>query len=344
MSSEIPFRIVESESTFLDPRKKFAPSTEKFQVRFDPLTNRSGHFCHFGAIKPQPLPLDAYSTPEVKGFCPFCPEFREKVTPKFVPEVLLEGRLKKNQAVLMPNLFPYDVYSGVAIMTDEHVVPLQGFTEGILSDAFAIGIEFFNEIKNVDASLPYNIMTWNYMPPSGGGLVHPHQQYFATDCPGNQFTDELTASEKFYKTHGKSYWPELIREEKRLDERYIGSIGDSAWLSSFVSLGIFGEIMCIFPEVFSVSEFTEKRIDELVAGLLKVFQYYIDTEIYSFNASLVFGPEDQRYFPCHFRLIARTFLNTRDYAPDLNFFQALLDEPICVTLPEELCRELKKYF
>jgi len=344
MSSEIPFRIVESESTFLDPRKKFAPSIEQFQVRFDPLTNRSGHFCHFGAIKPQQLPLDLYATPEVKGFCPFCTEFREKVTPKFAPEVLTEGRMKKNQAVLMPNLFPYDVYSGVAIMTDEHVVPLQGFTEGILRDAFSLGIEFFNKLKNVDASLPYNIMTWNYMPPSGGGLVHPHQQYFATDCPGNQFTDELIASEKFYKTHGISYWPELIREEKRLDERYIGSTGNSAWLSSFVSLGIFGEIMCIFPEVFSVSEFTETRINELVSGLLKVFQYYSDTGIYSFNASLVFGPEGQTYFPCHFRLIARTFLNMRDYAPDLNFFQALLDEPVCVTLPEELCRELKKYF
>jgi galactose-1-phosphate uridylyltransferase len=344
MSSEIPFRIVESESTFLDPRKKFEPSTERFQVRFDPLTNRSGHFCHFGAIKPQRLPLDLYATPEVKGFCPFCPEFREKVTPKFAPEVLPEGRLKRNQAVLMPNLFPYDIYSGVAIMTDEHVVPLQGFTKEILSDAFSLGIEFLNKIKMVDASLPYNIMTWNYMPPSGGGLVHPHQQYFATDCPGNQITDELRASEMFYKTHGVSYWTEFIREEKRLDERYIGSIGDSAWLSSFVSLGIFGEIICIFPEVFSVSDFTEMHVNELVSGLLKVFQHYMDTDIYSFNASLVFGPEDQKNFPCHFRLIARTFLNTRDYAPDLNFFQALLDEPVCVNLPEALCKEIKKYF
>jgi galactose-1-phosphate uridylyltransferase len=313
-------------------------------VRFDPLTNRSGHFCHFGAIKPQRLPLDTYSNPEIKGFCPFCPEFREKVTPKFIPGVLPEGRLNKNQAVLMPNLFPYDIYSGVAIMTDEHVVPLQGFTREILGDAFSLGIEFLKKIKIMDRSLPYSIMTWNYMPPSGGGLVHPHQQYFATEHPGNLFIDELRASERFYKTSGTSYWTELIKEEKKLDERYIGSTGSSVWLSSFVSLGIFGEIICIFPEVFSVNDFTPEHVDELAAGLLKIFQYFVHEDMHSFNASLIFGPEDQKYFPCHFRLIARTFLNTRDYAPDFNFFQALLIEPVCVTLPEELCRELKNYF
>lgn len=49
----IEFRKVESESTFLDPRKGFAPTTVRFQVRVDPLTGRTCHFSHFGAIKPQ---------------------------------------------------------------------------------------------------------------------------------------------------------------------------------------------------------------------------------------------------------------------------------------------------
>jgi UDPglucose--hexose-1-phosphate uridylyltransferase len=126
MSFKIPFRIAESESAFLDPRKNFEPTAERFQVRFDPLTGRSGHFSHFGAIKPQVLPLERYSTQAIKGFCPFCLENREKVTPKFVAEIVPERRLQKNQAFLVPNLFPYDVYSGVMIMTDEHVVPLEG--------------------------------------------------------------------------------------------------------------------------------------------------------------------------------------------------------------------------
>ena len=344
MSSEISFRVIESESTFLDPRKGFTPITERFQVRYDPLTGRSGHFSHFGAIKPQKLPLEKYSNPEIKAFCPFCLENREGSTPKFVSEVVPEGRFTKNQAVLIPNLFPYDIYSGVTIMTDDHVVPLGGLTEGILDDAFSIGIQFLKKIKTINPLLPYHIMTWNYMPPSGGGLVHPHQQYFATVCPGNQFIDELNASGRFFEIYKTSYWTELVKKEKSLNKRYIGSIGSSSWLSSFVSFGILGEIICIFPEVFTITDFGQTHVDQLISGLLKVFQYYRATDIYSFNASLFFGPEGQEYFPCHLRIIARTFLNMRDHAPDLSFFQALLAEPVSVLLPETLCEDLRKYF
>jgi UDPglucose--hexose-1-phosphate uridylyltransferase len=214
----------------------------------------------------------------------------------------------------------------------------------MLTDALSLGIQFLKKVKVADPSLPYHLMTWNYMPPSGGGLVHPHQQYFASDCPGNQFADELRASEEFYRINETSYWPELIREEIRLGARYIGPVGNSVWLSSFVSFGIFGEIMCIFPDIFSISDFTEAHVHDLVSGLFRIFRYYKDTDIYSFNASLFCGPEGQAYFPCHFRIAARTFLNLRDYAPDLNFFQILMAEPVSVVLPETLCEDLKKYF
>ena len=125
MSSPIQFQTFESESTFLHPRKGFSPTTERFEVRVDPLTGRTGHFSHFGGIKPQKLNLDSYATPEIKGFCPFCIENRDRVTPKFTDEVVAEGRLVRNEACLIPNLFPYDIHSGVLIMTDPHVVPLQ---------------------------------------------------------------------------------------------------------------------------------------------------------------------------------------------------------------------------
>ena len=34
----------------------------------------------------------------------------------------------------------------------------------------------------------------------------------------------------------------------------------------------------------------------------------------------------------------------RDFAPDMNFFQAILVEPICLKLPEELCGKVKSFF
>lgn len=344
MPSKIEFQVVESESTFLHPRKGFSPTVEKFEVRIDPLTGRTGHFSHFGAIKPQRLSLESYTTPEIKGFCPFCLENRDRVTPRFMESVVPEGRLSRGEALLIPNLFPYDIHSGVMVMTDHHVVSLEELNEQRLGDAFSLGIEFLKRIRSISPVLPYHLMTWNYMPPSGGGLVHPHQQYFATNHPGNQFVDELRASEAFFGTHRLNYWAELIEAEQKINKRYIGQIGSSHWLSSFVSLGILGEIICVFPDVFSIGNFTDDHIRDLVSGLLRVFKYYSGTEVYSFNASLFFGPEGQEHFSCHFRIAARTFLNMRDYAPDLNFFQALLSEPVSVILPEELCKAARVHF
>jgi UDPglucose--hexose-1-phosphate uridylyltransferase len=344
MASAIRFKIVEQENTFLDPRANFQQITEKLQVRIDPLTDRTGHVAHFGAIKPQRLPLESYARPEVIGFCPFCPEARERATPKFPENVVPGGRTARNEAVLIPNLYPYDVFSGVVIMADRHVVPLDGFTENRLTDTFSLGIDFLRRITSFVGSPRYPLMAWNYMPPSGGGLVHPHQQCFATEYPGNQYMDELRASEQFHHSRGQNYWAQLVEAEREIGERYIGKLGSSHWLSSFVPLGILGEIMCVFPSVYSIEDFDESHIHDLVTGLLKAFRYYAASDIHSFNASLFFGPPGQRYFSTYFRAVPRTFLNMRDYAPDPNFYQMLLSEPVCVVIPEKLCEEIRPYF
>lgn len=344
MASPIHFETREGKGTFLDPRKGFEPFSETFQVRLDPLTGRTGHLSHFGAIKPQKLDLDRYRQPEIKGFCPFCPDVRDKVTPKFPEDVVPGGRARRNEALLIPNLYPYDVYSGVIIMSDDHVVPLEGLTERRLTDTVTLGVEFLKKVMAHDGAPPYPVITWNYMPPSGGGLVHPHQQCFATSYPGNQYTDELRCAERFYDTHGANYWSALVEEEIRIGTRYIGSVGSSHWLASFVSLGVLGEIMCVFPEIFSIEDFTERQTQELVSGLLNVFSYFQASDISSFNTSLFFGPREQTYFSTHFRIIPRTFLNMRDFAPDPNFLQMLLAEPVSVVLPEDVSAATREYF
>ena len=98
-------------------------------MRIDPLTGRTGHFSHFGAMKAQNLDLESYAQPALKGFCPFCLENRGKATPKFTEEIFPEGRPSKGEPPLSPIFSPYDVHSGIMIMTDEHVVPLSGFHE-----------------------------------------------------------------------------------------------------------------------------------------------------------------------------------------------------------------------
>lgn len=341
--ANITFKKTDVENIFLDPRRGFQPVLVKSQVRIDPLTGRTGRYSHFGAVSPQRLDLEKYLEPKDEERCPFCSARREALTPKFPGEIIPEGRLARGEALLVPNLHPYDAYSSVCIMTHGHVVPLAGFNVGILRDTFSLGLEFLKRVKAI-ASLPYQIMGWNYMPPSGGGLVHPHQQYFATGNPGNKFTGELRASERYYLGHRGNYWKELIGVEQKNNERYIGQLGDSHWLASYVSLGVLGEILCILPGVYCLEDFTGANIEELAEGLQRVFSYFGQAGVFSFNATLFLGPGGQRFFPVHLRILPRTFLNIRDHATDMNFFQVMLQEPVCVVWPEDLCREVKAFF
>jgi galactose-1-phosphate uridylyltransferase len=332
------------ESQFLDPRLDFSPKIERLQVRFDPLTGRSAHLAHFGAAAAEELDLARYAEPRIKGFCPFCAENRQRATPKFPPDFISEGRWGRGQALLIPNLHPYDAYGSIVVMTENHVVPLAGLTDGLLLDALLLGCEFMQRVQQRDPAERYPLMAWNYMPPSGGGLVHPHQQYFATRYPGNLYVDEFHASKRFLRTMRSDYWSQLVHEEQRRGERYIGSTGSVQWLAPFAPMGILGEVLGVLPGVCELVEFTEDRAENLVEGLRRVFQYFTETGIQSFNATLFFGPASQEHFAAHFRLIPRTFLNLRDFAPDLNFYQALLQEPVSVVLPEDLCRSLKRFF
>jgi len=111
-----------------------------------------------------------------------------------------------------------------------------------------------------------------------------------------------------------------------------------------VSLGILGEIMCVFSDVFSIDDFAETHAQDLVSGLLRVFSSYRASDMHSFNTALFFGPPEQNYFSTHFRIIPRTFLNMRDFAPDPNFYQMLLGEPVSVVMPEDVVKRQNNTF
>ncbi len=113
----LSFAASEVESVRLDPGQHFRRDTVLFEVRRDPITGSSARLAHLGAIHPEPLDLAIYSRPEVKGFCPFCPPHRDTLTPQFPPGPITEGRMVCGEALLVPNLYPYDVHSTVCIMT-----------------------------------------------------------------------------------------------------------------------------------------------------------------------------------------------------------------------------------
>ncbi len=338
------FEASEVTSIRLHPGQDFRRDDVRLEVRRDPITGSSARLAHFGAIHPEPLDLATYLLPEVKGFCPFCPPHRDTLTPQFPLGPITEGRMALGEALLVPNLYPYDVHSTVCIMTRDHVVPLEKIDRQCLVDAFSLGVAAWKRLAQAGSGPAHPVMGWNYMPPSGGGLVHPHQQYLLTDFPGNRYEAELAAARAYDSTHGADPWTVLIRAEEQTAERFLGRTGDWRWLTAFAPRGVLGEILAVEPDVFGLDDLDDERLGHLVDGLLRVFSWMRVDEIFSFNATLFVGPPDQACFPAHLSLVPRTFLNLRDMAPDMNFLQVLMEEPVSVVRPEEMATRLRPFF
>jgi len=341
----IAFERREIVSRLGDPRREHAPTSVTLELRRDPLTGRSARLAHFGAITAKALDFDFYRRPEVIGHCPFCGEERERQTPSFPADLVPGRRLHRGQALLVPNLFPYDIHSTVCILTREHVVLLPELTAGIVADGLHLGLELWRMLApRAGFSPAFPVMGWNYMPPSGGGLVHPHHQYLLTPEPGNRYREELAASNAFADRHGKDYWSTLVAEEAALGERFVGTTGSWTWLTAFAPEGVLGEILAILPGSWNVDSFGEEAVEGLTDGFLRCFRHFERAGIHSFNAALFLGPAGQSHFAAHLRLVPRTFLNLRDMAPDVNFLKMLFDEPVSVVRPEELAVEIRPFF
>lgn len=332
------------QNAFLDPRNWFNTKTTALEVRYDPLTGRTAHIAHLGAIAPQPLNLAELDLEDLRALCPFCPDRREQVTPKFPPDLVPEGRLRRGQALVVPNIAPYDSISAVTVITGQHLVPLADFTAQHLVDALAVSLEFLRSVRQQWSDLPYALLGWNYMPPSGGGLVHPHLQALATRFPGNLYRHESAAAQAYAQATGRNYWHDLVQAEKANQERYIGYTGRFHWLSAFAPLSTLGEILGIYPDLFVLDDVGPAVLEETADAFLRLFAFFQAWGAGSFNALLCFGPANDPVMPTCWRIIPRTYLNPAEKPADANFFQMLLREPVSSVIPEELCTAARPFF
>ncbi len=211
-------------------------------------------------------------------------------------------------------------------------------------NALSLGAAAWKRLAQAGSGPAHPVMGWNYMPPSGGGLVHPHQQYFLTDFPGNRYQKELAAATTYHRAHGADPWTALLEAEERTADRFLGRTGGWSWLTAFAPRGVLGEILAVEPEVFGLDDLDDAHLVHLAEGLLRVFSWMGVEGIFSFNATLFVGPAGQRCFPAHLSLVPRTFLNLRDLAPDMNFLQVLMEEPVSVVRPEEMATGLRPFF
>jgi len=105
------------ESTFLNPADDFTRRTLEVEIRKDPLV---GHIARIVKFRFRPLErvdLTPLARESLDPGCPFCPDLVDRIATKFPPEVVAEGRIREGGAMVFPNVFPYERYNAVVVLT-----------------------------------------------------------------------------------------------------------------------------------------------------------------------------------------------------------------------------------
>ncbi|OGN96328.1 MAG: hypothetical protein A2Y89_02980 [Chloroflexi bacterium RBG_13_51_18] len=314
------------------------------ELRFDPLTGQTCRIVRYSTdriIKPD---LNVLENRSNELPCPFCAPLIEQITPRFPPDLIPEGVIRMGKAVAFPNNAPYDVYGVVVVVSDKHFIPLKGFDAETVYNALHAAQSYIKSVEKFDARAIYHFIAWNYMPPAGGSLVHPHLQSNVGYHPTGYQKTLLEAAERYHQEKGTNFWSDLLKQEKKAGQRYIGKTGNTEWLTSFAPKGRLADVMAVFPGKASIMELTLKDLRDFTSGLLKVFGYIDELKLISFNMSTYSGFDKDRFW-AHVRITPRGLLL---YSPietsDQFYYQILQDENICIIPPETMAEGLRKRF
>ncbi|WP_196237938.1 hypothetical protein [Calidifontibacillus erzurumensis] len=314
----------------------------KTEVRFDPLTGESSRIIFDS--KPPLTPPD-YSEMAVKtggAKCPFCPDNLLKMTPKFPKEIALDGRIMTGESVAFPNLFPYSKHNAVVIFSDDHYVTLKQFTVDMIKNAFMTAKIYIENVVESDQEARYASILWNYLPPSGGSILHPHIQPIVSDSPTNYLALVEEKAQQFEQEHGQEYFKALYETEKSLGERWIGEIGNVVWFHAFAPRG-HNDFMAIFTKAHSIFEIGEEDLQHFAESLKAIFATLNEQGFASFNLMLNASIDRNSKQPVHIHLIPRFTIGMLETS-DINSFQSLHNEPLSLKVPEEIAAKARVHF
>ena len=337
----VAFKKITGKSRLMNPLKDHALDEIPYEIRFDPLTGETGRVFDF-PYKADPPDLSETIERSKRLFCPFCPDTLAKSTPLFPEDVIPEGRIRMGEASLIPNLVPFDKYAGVSIFSPRHYIPMEELTVENMVDAFTAARTFIQRIAAFDPLVRFFTINWNYMPPAGSSMVHPHLQTNCGDVPTNELRLELEACKDYSEKNGRSYWEDFAKAEKENGVRYVGEIDSTFWTMSFVPLGFLPDVSCVFTEESSLDCLNDRTFRSFLQGLARILRYFRQQNIFSFNVSIFSVREDDR-FRIHARICPRLFprgIGNNDMA----YLQVMHKEPFTMRPPEAVCPKVREIF
>lgn len=339
---DIQFRRQVVQSHLLNPFKDFALETVPVEIRWDPLLAHTSRIIQ-RSLRPTSRP-DLAKVIDRTSNCQFCAANVETMTPRILPEISDEPRIRSGRAVLFPNIAAYSKYSGVSIFSTDHFVPLSEFSPELIADALRVNRRYAELVFAHDREARFCSISANCLPSAGGSMVHPHAQVSLDPVATTIPRLEAQAGLEYWQQQGSAYWRDLVATEKQRGERYVGRIGGSEWLAAFAPLG-FDEVQAVVPGRSTLLELSDGDIRDLADGLSRVLRYYSDTMHNSYNMAIYSAPLDapSEHFPLHLRLITRSNYEAY-YRSDATFFERLHWESLVTTTPEEIAAALRGYF
>ncbi len=334
-------------ASFMSPLKDFELDTQPIEYRRDALLNL---WCRINIERTkrvkqgQDLRDISDLVEKSRERCFFCPENIVKTTPKFPKDIAPEGRLKLGETHIFPNLFPFAQYHAIATITRDHYLSLEEFTVKQIEDTLKASLDYFKRVNAADENARCATFNWNYMPPSGASIIHPHAQLTVDQDPPFLTNAYLDASADYLEKNGENYWLKLVEEEEKTNERFIKRTGSIAWFTSFVPLGN-TEVNAVFDDAQSLGDLSKGEISELSRGIKNVLKGYSSLSVQSFNITSYSAPlgEDTESFRLNFKFISRPSPSTY-YTSDTGFMEVLHRERIVESMPEDVAKTLRAFF
>jgi galactose-1-phosphate uridylyltransferase len=307
----IAFEKTVKNSSILDPTRNFEESIRTFEYRTDPLTRRNttvikGMMEYVSKFLVSDDVLLNSLIEKTRVNCPFCPENVESKTPMFSENFVKGGRIFVGNIVVVPNFLGHAERSIVVVLSKEHHLKLNDFTSKMVFDGFKGGVTYLRRLKEVKPSIRFPAFIFNYMPPAGSSMLHPHVQVLVRDRPFYLVRLLLEKSKAYFESNGSNYWADLL-EKERNGERYVFGKNDVEWLVPFAPLRGINEAQAIVRGKSNLLEMTNKEWLELAEGTAKILQYYHKEGYISFNIILMSGPVNEHldYFDVNLRIMSR---------------------------------------
>jgi UDPglucose--hexose-1-phosphate uridylyltransferase len=348
--SGIRFDSSKSELIFLNPFNNFVEETHTVTARRDPLLGDISVYnpslkdkvkfffgdCDAGLIEKL--------VEETARNCIFCGGMLERNTPRYPQKLIPEGRIEIGEAVLFPNLFPIGKYHSVIRLSKAHFIKLSEFSPEIIADGLRAAHQFVNAVYRQDPSASFVAVNANYLFPAGATLVHPHLQMLITPIAYSYHERLIQACRAYHQANGSGYYPDLLKEEKKLGLRYIARTGKWDWLTAFSPMGN-NEVFAVHEEKNDFGMLSQTDLTDIAVGISRVLAFYEHLGHLSFNYSILSarGPSSEADFRCLLKMITRQNLYP-NYRNDDYFLQKLLHTELIINLPEDLAIKLRELF